>query len=116
VLNHDLVPLRGEHRFASELSEVHPGFADGSIEYCTDLLSIAWNGDAEEKPYTRTLAGALTVIKSQALVHLDLDRSIAKAPPLVSHQDPRRYGDVSQGSRVDRDRRVSFAASGTLMF
>jgi hypothetical protein len=45
VLNHKLVPLvRREHRLASELSEVCPPFSNGSIEHCTDVLSIAWNG------------------------------------------------------------------------
>jgi hypothetical protein len=45
VLNHKLVPLvMGEHRLAGELTEVCPPFSNGSIEHCTDLLSIAWNG------------------------------------------------------------------------
>ena len=45
VVNHELVPLvRRKHRFASELSEVRPSLANGSIEHCTNLLSIACDG------------------------------------------------------------------------
>jgi hypothetical protein len=45
MVRHELVPLiRRKHRFPSEVREVRPAFANGSIEHCSDLLGIACDG------------------------------------------------------------------------
>jgi hypothetical protein len=47
MFHHELVPLvRRKHRFASELSEARPSFANGSVEHCTDLRGITYDGSS----------------------------------------------------------------------
>jgi hypothetical protein len=62
VFNHKCVPfVRGEHWFTGKLSEVCPPMTNGSIEHCTNLLSIAGNGVSNRSHMLRTITGVLAV-------------------------------------------------------